>query len=193
MRNSINSRAVFGTPMSTPFLAGATVTRDDGWRRRGRGFLVAFFAAVVMLSSPIAAYGAVQEQVRIPLEGDVIPAETNPCHDENLIHTDGYLHILITYTENENRISGTALFQPQRAKLVGAESRDQYVGTGMFMETFNEPVGADGAAVITFVSNFRIIGKGKTTNLLIHEHGHMTINADGSVSAEINSSSVECR
>lgn len=193
MRNSINNRAVFGTPLSAPLATGTTVTRDDMFTRRGRGLLVAFLAAVMMLSSPIAAQGAVQVHTTIPLAGGVIPGDTNPCTNEDLIHTDGSLHMLITYTENENRISGTALFQPQGAKLVGAVSGDQYVGTGMFLETFNEPVGADGAAVISFVSNFRIIGKGKTTDLLIHERGHITINGDGDVSAEINSSSVECR
>lgn len=193
MRNSVEGGALFGTPMSALFLTGVAAATDGVWRRRGRGFLVAFVAAVVMLSSPIAAQGAVQEQVRIPLTGGVIPGGANPCTTEDLTHTDGYLHILITYTENDNRISGTALFQPQGAKLVGAQSGNEYVGTGMFMQTFSQPVGADGAAVITFVSNFRIIGKGKTTNLLVHEHGHMTINADGTVRAEVNRSSVECR
>jgi hypothetical protein len=148
---------------------------------------------MLLLSSPGMALGAVQQNVKVPLAGGVIPADDNPCSDEDLLHTSGNLHIKMSYTENQNRVSGTALFQPMGAKLVGVDTGDEYVGTGMFMETFNAPLDDRGAATTTFVSNFRVIGKGSAANLLIHEMGHLTINPDGTVTVEIESTSVECR
>jgi len=189
----LGATTVFGSPVPVGSTGPTMTTVRKGWSRKGRATLAAILATLVVLSSPGMAEGAVQENLKIPLAGEVIPAGDNPCNDENLVHTAGYLHILITYTENQNRISGTALFQPQGAKLEGATSGDEYVGTGMFMDSFNVSVDDQGAATFTFVSNFRIIGKGTAPNLLIHELGHVTFNPDGTMTAEINSASVECK
>lgn len=196
MRKAIGVGAkALRNPAPVPVGSAMAATTTDGRGRSGRGriTLVSILAMLVVLSSPGMAQGAVQENLKVSLAGGVIAADDNPCNDEDLVHTDGYLHIVLTFTQNQNRISGTALFQPLRAKLEGADSGDEYVGTGMFMDRFNEPIDDRGAATVTFVSNFRIIGKGTTPNLLIHQMGHITFNSDGAVTAEVDRTSVECR
>ena len=155
--------------------------------------VVTIVTMLLVWSLPVPAFGAVQANVQVPLAGGVISGDDNPCMDEDLVHVSGRLHIKISYTENDNRISGSAHFQPMGAKLEGVETGDEFVGTGMFKENFSSPVDDRGAATTTFVSNFRILGKGAAPNLLIHQVGHITINADGTVTAEVDRTSVECR
>src|SRR5437870_11727085 len=45
----------------------------------------------------------------------------------------------------------------------------------------------------TFVNNFRIIGQARGNNFLIHENFHITINANGRVTAFVDNFSVDCR
>lgn len=154
-----------------------------------RRVLIALMAVALMLGiTPSTANAAVQENIKIPLAG----LEFDIC-GETLVHTSGNLHIKFTYTENDNRISGSAHFQPQGAKLVGTVSGNEYVGTGITRDNFSEPVGDNGATTFTFVNNFRIIGKGDAPNFLEHGVTHITLNADGELTADVHLESAECK
>lgn len=146
-------------------------------------------AALTMLLIPTPASGAVIERTTIPLEGLEFPE--NPC-GEGLVHTGGTLYILVTMTVNDNRVSGSVHFQPQGAKLVGLESGDAYVGTGMARESFSESL-TNGQATVRFVDNFRIIGKGQATNWLVHIVTHLAVRADGTASANVDVERIDCR
>jgi hypothetical protein len=43
------------------------------------------------------------------------------------------------------------------------------------------------------VNNFRIIGQGPGNNYLVHEVFHVTINANGEVTAYVDNFSIECK
>ena len=45
----------------------------------------------------------------------------------------------------------------------------------------------------TFINNFRIIGQGPGNNYLVHQTVHLTVNANGVVTASVSNSSVECK
>jgi len=141
-----------------------------------------------MFWSPVIAHGAVTTNVSIPIEGEVF---TDLC-GEDLIHTGGNLHILMSYTVNDNNVSGNVHFQPQAAKLVGLTTGREWVGTGMLHEHFSESL-SNGAATFTSVSNFRIIGKGQAPNYIEQFIVHTTINANGDVTAEVSLENVECK
>lgn len=143
--------------------------------RKLRALIVLTIAA--MLAAPGTALAAVQEHFTIPVEGVVF--EGDEVCGEVLTHTAGNLHVLITYTENDNRISGTMHFQPQGAKLVDASGRT-YQGTGIGMIHFSEPVDDTGAAVVTTVDSFKFIGRGQTANVGYLLVTHVTLGADGS-------------
>lgn len=146
-------------------------------------------AALTTLLVPGPAFGAVIEHTTVPLEGLEFP--DNPC-GEGLVHTDGALHILVTMTVNDNRVSGSVHFQPQGATLAGLESGDEYVGTGVTRESFSESL-TNGQATMTLVNNFRIIGKRQTANWLVHGVTHLTLRADGTVSADVDFERIDCR
>jgi hypothetical protein len=160
--------------------------------REAKRFYIALLSALMLIAmAPAPAHGAVEQNIRIPLVGGGFAGL--PCIDEDIAHTDGYLHVKISLTENVNRVSGSAHFQPQGAKLVGLASGDEYVGTGMSRDSFNEPTDSSGATTVTLVSNFKIFGKRKAPNLLAQQVVQITIAANGEMTAEVHSESVECR
>lgn len=157
---------------------------------RTRITLTALLTAVAMMLLPGAASGAVNENIQIPLEGLEFP---DFCGDgDSLVHTAGNLHIMTSMTVNDNRVSGTIHAQPQGAKLVDDFGRT-YSGTGVFQSTFSEPVDGKGAATFTAVDSFKIIGHGSAPNFLVQAVVHMTVNANGDVTADVGFESVECK
>jgi hypothetical protein len=44
----------------------------------------------------------------------------------------------------------------------------------------------------TFVNNFKIIGQGPGNNFLVHQNVHITVNANGTLTASVDNFSTEC-
>lgn len=152
--------------------------------------LIALIAltSVAMLPSQGMALAAVEENFTFPIAGIVFE---NIC-GETLTHTAGHLHVLISHTENDNRVSGMMHFQPQGAKLVD-ESGRTYSGTGVGMVRFNEPRDETGAVNFTAVDSFKLIGHGDAPNFLVQIVSHVTINANGDATAEFEFVSQQCK
>jgi hypothetical protein len=117
-----------------------------------------------------------------------------PCADggsgEDVLLT-GFLHVLITETvDHEGSVHTTTHFQPMGVAGTGLTTGDVYHATGITRDAVN---GLDVPREETFVNNFRLIGEGKGNNLLIHEVSHVTIDANGFVTALVDRVSVECR
>jgi hypothetical protein len=126
----------------------------------------------------------------VPIDLDVFVPCANGGTGE-VVHLSGQLHVLIDATPNA--AGGLHLkeqAQPQGLSGVGLTTGDKYQGTGVTQEELNL---TPGAAEFTFVNNFRIIGQGPGNNYLVHEVSHFTINADGTVTANFDKLSVECR
>jgi hypothetical protein len=102
------------------------------------------------------------------------------------------LHVLVTFTINGNNISGKDHFQPQGGSLVGETTGDVYRATGVTQDTFKGSL-QNGQFTETFINNFRMIGPGPDNNYLVHEVFHITINANGDVTATHDEFSVECK
>jgi hypothetical protein len=80
---------------------------------------------------------------------------------------------------------------PQGVSGVGLTSGDTYRGTGVTQESLH---GAAGQALTqTLVINFRLIGQGSAANFMIHQVAHLTINANGELTAQVGSTEVDCR
>jgi hypothetical protein len=108
-----------------------------------------------------------------------------------LVTVTGTLHIQTHVTINQNRLMLRTLFQPQGASGLGLTTGDLYHGTGMtqFLDTIPNPLGAQTS---TFTNNFRFIGPGPDNNLQIHQNIHITVNANGEVTSEVDNASIEC-
>jgi hypothetical protein len=116
-----------------------------------------------------------------------------PCADGGageLVVLEGNLHVLISITENANHLSIKTHSQPQGISGTGLSTGDKYQGTGVTQDHFTTGLGAE---TFTFVNNFRIIGQGPGNNFLVHETFHVTINANGVVTAVVDNFSVECK
>lgn len=152
--------------------------------------LIALIAltSLTTLGIPGTALASVEENFTFPVAGMVF----DDICGETLTHTAGQLHVLISYTENDNRVSGLMHFQPQGAKIVD-ESGRTYSGTGIGMVRFSEPIDETGAVNFTAVDSFKLIGHGDAPNLLEQIVSHVTINANGEVTAEFEFTSQECR
>jgi hypothetical protein len=75
--------------------------------------------------------------------------------------------------------------------MVGAVTGDAYRVAGVTQGTFHESLDGDQFAR-TYVNSFQLIGPGSSNNLLVHEIAHLTINANGEVTAEHDELSIEC-
>jgi hypothetical protein len=108
------------------------------------------------------------------------------------VFVSGTLHVLTHQTiSSSGNVQVKVHFQPQGATGVGQTTGDTYHATGVTQEEFNQ--NGTYPFTDTFVNNFRLIGPGPNNNLLIHENLHITINANGVVTAFVDNFSIECR
>ncbi|MGB7069598.1 MAG: hypothetical protein WBD22_08900 [Pyrinomonadaceae bacterium] len=117
-----------------------------------------------------------------------------PCADGGvgeIVELSGPLHIVISFTINNNRVSIREHAQPQGISGVGQSTGDSYRAVGVTKDSANLPF-TNGAATATFVNNFRIIGQGPGNNFMVHENSHITINANGDVSSTHTNFRVSC-
>ncbi|MGH7565768.1 MAG: hypothetical protein ACREK2_02965 [Gemmatimonadota bacterium] len=118
-----------------------------------------------------------------------------PCADGGageFVELSGNLHDLFHLMINGNRFVLKVHTQPQGIRGVGLSTGDKYQGTGVTQETLSGSL-VNGQFSDTFVNNFRIIGQGPGNNFLVHENLHITVNANGEVTASVGNASVSCK
>lgn len=109
-----------------------------------------------------------------------------------IVSLAGPLHTLVTYTVNDNHVSGKTHFQPQGLSGTGLTTGDSYQGVGVTQSEFSGSL-ENGELTQTYVNNFRIIGHGPGNNYTLHENYHLTINANGEVSSFHDNFSADCK
>jgi hypothetical protein len=118
-----------------------------------------------------------------------------PCANggtgENVL-IEGTLHLQEHVTINNNRVNLKIHAQPQGASGVGEITGDIYRATGVTQEQDSIPL-VNGAFEFTFINNFKIIGPGPDNNLLVHQTVHVTMNANGEITAVVDNISVDCQ
>jgi hypothetical protein len=144
---------------------------------------------VLGVSPTVAQATTVTTNVQQPLDLFVFV----PCAMGGMgefVQLTGTLHVLfVTVTDAQGGVLTKYHFQPQGVRGVGLTTGDKYQATGETQETIHVKVGfAD-----TFVNNFKIIGQGPGNNFLIHENLHVTVLADGTVTAFVDNFSVICK
>jgi hypothetical protein len=139
-----------------------------------------------------AAYAAAQTVTtveKIPVEGTVfVPCAADGSGED--VHLAGKVNSVFHVTldnaggahvkvhQNDQGISGT-----------GLTTGDKYQRTGATNFEFNSKVGEEQTLVFTF--NF--IGQGNGNNFLLHGTLHVTVNANGIVTADVDNISAECK
>jgi hypothetical protein len=154
--------------------------------------IIGVLSIVLVLAVALPVNAAVTENDKTPYTMTV----SVPCANDGAgetVELTGELHILTTFTEDGGGgIHMKMHYQPQAVHGVGLTTGDKYNAVGVTQETHN--IAFDGFPYEdTYVNNFRIIGQGKGNNYLVHETWHVTINANGEVTAEVDNYSVECK
>jgi hypothetical protein len=148
-------------------------------------------AGAVSAPGVLAQASAVTTSARIPLPQPF--QRLVPCAAEGsgeLVDLSGTLHVLFhTTLDGSGGFHSKFHFQPQGVTGLGLTTGDVYQGTGVNQGQINGTVGEES----TFVDNFRLIGHGPGNNFLLHETVHVTVNANGVVTALVSNFSVECR
>ncbi|HEU4564074.1 MAG TPA: hypothetical protein VFS05_05485 [Gemmatimonadaceae bacterium] len=110
-----------------------------------------------------------------------------------LVALEGNLHVLLhTTTSSTGNVSVKTHAQPQGISGTGLTTGVKYQATGVTQD--HTTSGSGGLPfTFTYVNNFRIIGQGPGNNLLVHENVHVTVNANGDVTTEVDNFSIECR
>jgi hypothetical protein len=155
--------------------------------------VLAMLALAVGLVVVAASVGqaAVTTNVREPLAvSGFVPCAAGGAGET--VALTGFVHRLVTFTINGNRISGKVHSQPQGVSGVGLTTGDKYQGTGVTQEQFSGSL-VNGQFQETFINNFRVIGQGPGNNLLIHETVHMTVNANGIFTAFVENINIDCK
>jgi hypothetical protein len=143
----------------------------------------------LLLSVPLAAEVTTNDSIPVVI-GAFVPCANGGAGEPIMV--SGQLHVLFSTTIDEN--GGVHLkthFQPQGISGIGLVTGDKYQATGVTQEHLNllGPL----PITDTYVNNFRMIGQGPGNNLLVHQTFHLTVNANGTVTASVVNSSVECR
>lgn len=80
--------------------------------------------------------------------------------------------------------------QPQNASGIGLTTGDEFRGTGLGKTSANVKIGITGNS--TYIQSFKLIGKGQTPSLKIQEVFHITVNANGELTADVDMVKVTC-
>ena len=150
--------------------------------------IAVLFSAVCLIN---VARAEVTSNTGIPVSITVFVPCANSGAGEDVTVT-GTLHALTSATINGNNVSGKEQFQPQGLVGYGSVSGLKYQATGGTKSSFNTSL-VNGQAVVNFVNNFKFSGQGPNNNFYVHEDAHITINADGTVTATQDNLSVGCK
>lgn len=158
-------------------------------RRLAPAALVAGILVLLGTVGPAAA-SASPRIVREQVAGMVF---LNPCTGERITITDGTLQVLVQVTADATGgrhvvIHGNA----QGVKATGEISGDTYRLSGDFWTEQN--VAGDGfPLVLQMVEVHNVLSPGSADNFIVHLVSHLTVNADGTITALVDSVSAECR
>jgi hypothetical protein len=124
-----------------------------------------------------------------------VQLEEVPCANGGAGETvsiEGTLHVVVRLTTDKaGGVHTTLHFQPQGVKGTGLTTGDIYRGGGVTRWTTN--TNSDSLPLTeTHINNFRLIGPGPGNNVQVHMNTHVTINANGVITAEVDNSSAIC-
>lgn len=131
------------------------------------------------------------ENMIIPISLEVdIPCANGGAGD--VVRFEGELHDLFHVTINQNSAMFKFHDNPQGLSATGLFSGVKYQATGVTQRQFKISA-SNGVYEETFINNFRIIGQGPGNNFIVHETYHVTFNANGILTAEVDNFTVECK
>ena len=147
---------------------------------------IIFLAVVACGLLSVTSASARASTQKIPFDFVLAPEEA--CGEA--IHLNGTLLAQFRTTESSGgNIQVGFHFNPQGVTGVGLTSGATYHATGVTLGTTT--IRAGGISD-TFVNSFKIIGEGSAQNFLETDVFHLTMNANGVVTATVDRSTIRC-
>jgi hypothetical protein len=147
--------------------------------------MTAIAAVVAACAFPTTARAA-SITATIPFQRDIFPA----CNGDT-IHLSGQLLVVLTATANS---SGGVMFashlQPQNVTGVDLQTGTKFIGTGLSRDL--NVFTSNGTATFTFVNRFHIQATTGAESFDVSETIHVTLLADGTVTAAFDNFSPAC-
>lgn len=114
-----------------------------------------------------------------------------PCNGSEMIHATGYLHEVATTVSDNKGVAHTLLhFNDQSLIGVGETSGIQYV----IVESENWTVNSKSLpSEFTVITASNLISQSSTTNSYVHISMHLTVDANGIVTALFNDFTASCK
>ena len=152
-----------------------------------RRVLQAALLALALALVPYTASAAVVQNVTVPLNQTVF----NPCNGDTFV-ASGNVHVVVGMTADGS--GGFHLHVDVNVSGVtgtGSPSGITYHGVGgdWFATNVHPPFPAE----FTATDVFGLISDGPSPNFVAHDTIHMTINANGSLTAQVTRISITCR
>ena len=140
-------------------------------------------------STPRAAAAQTQTVVfDTPYHSEVFLACANGGAGEE-VHSFGTIHRVIHVTENANGFHLTLHANPQNVTGTGEITGDTYQARGTFTGQQNNVIPG---TTVSIHDTFFLVGPGPDNNLKITTTYHLTINANGEITTESGTDSIEC-
>jgi hypothetical protein len=159
------------------------------WRQRLTTLLTLVALTLIGAVPALAAADTFTASTRFPIDIVVFVPCANAGAGED-VELTGTLHDVFHITfDNAGGIHVKGHDNPQGISGVGLTTGTKYQGTGVTQFQFNAKVGFEE----TDVNNFRIIGQGPGNNFLVHDNFHVTVNANGEVTAFHDNFRVDCK
>ncbi len=149
--------------------------------------LIILLAVVASGLLAVTSASATAVTERVPFDFVLAPEEG--CGEA--IQLSGTLLTEFSFTETSSgNVEVGFHFNPQGITGVGLTSGATYHATGETLGTTT--IRANGGISDTFVNNFKIIGEGSAPNFLETDVIHLTVNANGVVTATVDQSMIRC-
>jgi hypothetical protein len=157
----------------------------------GRALIVASLAAAVLLASTATAQAEVVQNTSESIQAVVwVPCANGGVGE--FVDLSGTLHVLRKLTEGSDSVSATEHFQPQGVRGVGESTGAVYEGTGVTRTGFTFSL-HDGSGEQSYDNTFQLIGHGTAANFRVRQHRHLKLDANGQVTVNVDTTTVDCR
>ena len=155
-----------------------------GRRRSSRLVPFSILAATAMamsVASPVLAATVINTDI------PVTTAVVNPCNAE-FVPLGGTEHFIFRVTYDNNGGGHVGIHENIQVTGTG-DKGNSYVGNLANLYEGNAKVGSENTGMLSF----DVISKGSAPNFLMHGVFHVTINPDGTVTAQVADWTAECR
>jgi hypothetical protein len=146
--------------------------------------LLLLLVTTAALAMPVATQASATTE-KVPFDADVLA-----CNGD-VIHISGtLLNIFTVTTTPSGGFVVSSHFQPQGIKGVDLTTGTPYVATGLTRDIL--VVSPAGGSTETFVNRFHIQATRGAESFIVSEVFHITVNADGDVTAFVDNFSSTC-